>query len=47
MPLLERFAGWLVCGPLGHLVAGLTDVAVVLARHWSGRLRGRSGDASL
>jgi hypothetical protein len=27
-----RFATWLVCGPLGHLVAGATDVTVALVR---------------
>jgi hypothetical protein len=25
-----RFAGWLVCGPLGHLAAGVIDWAVLL-----------------
>ena len=27
-----RFATWLVCGPLGHLVAGVIDWAVLLVR---------------
>jgi hypothetical protein len=27
----SRFAGWLVCGPLGHLAAGVTDWVVLLA----------------
>ena len=27
-----RFAGWLVCGPLGHLAAGVTDWAILLVR---------------
>ena len=27
-----RFATWLVCGPLGHLAAGVTDWAVLLVR---------------
>jgi len=27
-----RFAGWLVCGPLGHLAGGVTDWAVLLVR---------------
>jgi hypothetical protein len=27
-----RFAGWLVCGPLGHLAAGVTDWVVLLVR---------------
>ena len=27
-----RIATWLVCGPLGHLAAGVTDLAVLLVR---------------
>jgi hypothetical protein len=27
-----RFAGWLVCGPLGHLAAGVTDWVLLLVR---------------
>ena len=27
-----RFAGWLVCGPLGHLAAGVADWAVLVVR---------------
>ena len=27
-----RFATWLVCGPLGHLAAGVTDWVVLLIR---------------
>jgi len=27
-----RFATWLVCGPLGHLAAGVTDWVVLLVR---------------
>jgi hypothetical protein len=27
-----RVATWLVCGPLGHLAAGVTDWAVLLVR---------------
>ena len=27
-----RFAGWLVCGPLGHLAAGVTDWAILVVR---------------
>jgi len=27
-----RFAHWLVCGPLGHLAAGATDLVTLLAR---------------
>jgi hypothetical protein len=34
-----RAAAWLVCGPLGHLVAGVVDWAALLAglarRRWS------------
>ena len=26
-----RLAGWLVCGPLGHLAAGVADWVVLLA----------------
>jgi hypothetical protein len=25
-----RFATWLVCGPLGHLAAGVTDWVILL-----------------
>ena len=28
----RRVATWLVCGPLGHLAAGLTDWAVLIVR---------------
>ena len=27
-----RFATWLVCGPLGHLAAGVIDWALLLTR---------------
>jgi hypothetical protein len=27
-----RLATWLVCGPLGHLAAGIADWAVLLVR---------------
>jgi hypothetical protein len=27
-----RIATWLVCGPLGHLAAGVTDWAVLVVR---------------
>ena len=27
----SRFAGWLVCGPVGHLAAGVADWVVLLA----------------
>ena len=29
-PVRTRFAGWLVCGPLGHLAAGVIDWVVLL-----------------
>ena len=31
-PMRTRFATWLVCGPLGHLAAGLADWALLLTR---------------
>lgn len=37
----DRFSGWLVCGPLGHLAAGAGDWAALLARYWRDRLAGR------
>jgi hypothetical protein len=33
---------WLVCGPVGHLLAGVADWAELLARYGAGRLRRRS-----
>jgi hypothetical protein len=35
----ERFAAWLVTGPLGHLWSALADVVVLLARYWRARMR--------
>jgi len=36
----RRFAAWLVCGPLGHLWAGVTDWVELLVRWRWVRLRG-------
>ena len=41
MPPRERLAAWVVCGPVGHAAAGLADWAVLLARYWWARARGR------
>jgi hypothetical protein len=41
MRLRTRFAAWLVCGPLGHLAAGLTDWAVLLVRWRLSELQAR------
>jgi hypothetical protein len=38
--LRERFAAWVVTGPLGHLWSALADVAVPLARYVIARVRG-------
>jgi hypothetical protein len=35
----ERFAAWIVTGPVGHLVAVVTDLAVLFARLGASRLR--------
>jgi hypothetical protein len=32
--MLRRLAAWLVCGPVGHGVAGIVDLAAVV---WSAR----------
>jgi hypothetical protein len=40
----RRFAAWLVCGPLGHLWAGVADWIELLAR--AGRSTGASGRVS-
>ena len=37
----ERLAAWILTGPAGHLVAGLTDLAVAICRYWTARLRGQ------
>jgi len=39
--LRERFATWLVTGPLGHLAGGVLDWAELLGRYWWARARGR------
>ena len=36
----ERFAAWLVTGPLGHLASGVADWAVLLWRSRPGRRSG-------
>ena len=40
-PPHRRAAAWFLTGPLGHLVAGVTDVLVLLARYLWARARGR------
>jgi hypothetical protein len=37
----QRLLAWLVTGPIGHLLAGLLDAAVLLARLAWARLLGR------
>jgi len=37
----RRVAAWLVTGPLGHLVAGVVDWAILVGRYAVARLRGR------
>jgi hypothetical protein len=39
----ERIAAAIVTGPLGHLYAGLADLAVLAARMAWSRARGRAG----
>ncbi len=39
-----RFAAWLVCGPLGHLAAGLIDWVVLLVG-WQLAERAKRGGA--
>ena len=41
LTLRTRFAAWLVCGPVGHLVAALVDWSTLLVRYWVARARGR------
>ena len=41
MPFRRRFLAWLVTGPVGHFVAGMTDGVVMLSRYWWARARGR------
>jgi len=40
-PTRERFATWLVTGPVGHLVGGVMDWGELLGRYWWARARGR------
>ena len=37
---MERFAAWMVTGPLGHLAAGVTDWVTMLVR-WRLEVRRR------
>ena len=37
----ERFVTWLICGPIGHLTAGVLFFVELLARYWWSRARGR------
>ncbi|HEY5198248.1 MAG TPA: hypothetical protein VIJ51_14605 [Solirubrobacteraceae bacterium] len=37
----ERVLAWLVTGPIGHLLAGLADCAVLIARLARARIAGR------
>jgi hypothetical protein len=37
----DRFAAWIVTGPLGHLWSALADIAVAWVRYAWARLRGR------
>jgi len=38
---VERVAARVLTGPVGHLVAGLSDWVVLLSRYWWARARGR------
>jgi hypothetical protein len=40
VPLWERFAAWLVTGPVGHRVAVVADLAVLFWRLGVRRARG-------
>jgi hypothetical protein len=37
----ERFAAWVVTGPLGHLWSVVADIAVLFARYGWKRMRAR------
>jgi hypothetical protein len=37
----DRLLAWLVTGPIGHLIAGLTDCAVLVGRLAWARIRRR------
>jgi hypothetical protein len=39
--MLSRLAGRLLTGPIGHFVAGVVDVMVVIGRYARARLAGR------
>lgn len=39
--MLERFAAWLVTGPIGFLAAGVIDWVVVVRKIAWARVRGR------
>jgi hypothetical protein len=41
LPPAGRLAAWLVCGPVGHLVAGVVDWLALVGRYGWRRLRGR------
>jgi len=41
VPARERFAAWLITGPVGHLVAGVADFTVVFYRLARARISGR------
>jgi hypothetical protein len=41
MPVWERFAAWLITGPVGHLVAGVADFAVLFWRLLRARVSDR------
>jgi hypothetical protein len=41
--MARRLQAWLVCGPLGHLCAGMADSMELLLRWQWSRLRGRRG----
>jgi hypothetical protein len=38
---VERLETWLICGPLGHLAAGVVTWVELLARYWWAKARGR------
>ncbi|MTD42758.1 hypothetical protein GKE82_00170 [Conexibacter sp. W3-3-2] len=42
LTLPERAAARLLCGPVGHLAAGLVDWVVLLSRYAWARARGRT-----
>jgi hypothetical protein len=37
----DRFAAWLLTGPLGHLWSAVADIVVLWARYLAARARGR------